>query len=101
MREEPFHRSLQNPSDALLILARAAEDGDEEVLGEGGPANSTPRDASCTVDAILSPVQQKRYDQIHSLESAGGQIPAIQAIEEYPPVKEGAVNVQTLYQLLQ
>ncbi|KAF4861102.1 hypothetical protein CGCSCA2_v004811 [Colletotrichum siamense] len=99
-REQPLHRSLQNPSDALLILARAAEDGDDDEPGDAGLNKSTPGNASSILDSILSPGQQARTDQLSSLASPGNQLTAHQAVEEYPPVKEGALDLVTLQNLI-
>ncbi|KAE9582201.1 hypothetical protein CGMCC3_g1853 [Colletotrichum fructicola] len=99
-REQRLHRSLQNPSDALLILARAAEDGEDDELGDGGLNKSTPGNASSILDSILSPGQQARTDQLSSLASPENQLTAHQAVEEYPPVKEGALDLVTLQNLI-
>ncbi|KAF3800095.1 hypothetical protein GCG54_00015474 [Colletotrichum gloeosporioides] len=81
-REQPLHRSLQNPSDALLILARAAEDGDDDEPGDAGLNKSTPGNASSILGSILSPGQQARTDQLSSLASPGNQLTAHQAVED-------------------
>ncbi|KAF4925827.1 hypothetical protein CGCVW01_v003367 [Colletotrichum viniferum] len=99
-QEQPLHRSLQNPSDALLILARAAEDGDDDKPGDAGLNKSTPGNASSILDSILSPGQQARTDHLSSLASPGNQLTAHQAVEEYLPVKEGALDLVTLQNLI-
>ncbi|KXH52187.1 hypothetical protein CNYM01_00518 [Colletotrichum nymphaeae SA-01] len=101
VREEPLHRSLQNPSDALLILARAAEDEDGDGPPLDNPADSTPDNASSALGSILSPVQQTRQDPLLPFGSPVNPATIERDIGEYPPVKNGALDAPLLHHLLQ
>ncbi|KAK1464815.1 hypothetical protein CMEL01_12170 [Colletotrichum melonis] len=101
VREEPLHRSLQNPSDALLILARAAEDEEGDGPPLDNPADSTPGNASSALGSILSPVQQTRQDPLLPFGSPVNPATIERDIGEYPPVKNGALDAPLLHHLLQ
>ncbi|KXH27597.1 hypothetical protein CSAL01_00764 [Colletotrichum salicis] len=100
-REEPLHRSLQNPSDALLILARAAEDEDGEGPALDNPAGSTPGNVSSVLGSILSPVQQTRQDPFLLFGSPVNPATIERDIGDYPPAKNGALKAPLLHHLLQ
>lgn len=81
-RDEPVHGNLQNPSDALLILAHAAEDNEAESIQSPETINEMRS------SRVHQPTPVSLYEaQSHS--STG-----------YQPVQDGSLSPELLDHLL-
>lgn len=103
--EQAIHGNLQNPSDALLILAHAAGQPDHFV--EPSPTTTSASTGHGGDDGFhssrLSGLQASSPTGLDSSFAFPFQDPAVPQysdISAFPPVKDGTLDTETLFELL-
>ncbi|CAH0058149.1 unnamed protein product [Clonostachys solani] len=95
------HDSLQNPSDALLILAHAAGQPDEQIGGETAAIGAT------YLGGVLSSISQptaragraaRNTKQVATLSASNE--PADSIVDQYGPIQDGSLDLATIATLV-
>lgn len=92
--DEHVHDNLQNPSDALLILAHAAEDNDP---------GANPSFGATSGSDVIQPTnfpEEMRPSRTEAPESLSVSREQPNSVSAYQPVKEGSVEPKVIEHLL-